>query len=78
MEQQKKRKPGRPKLAKGEAKRQIVPIRFNEADIKQITVAAKVSNQTVSAWVRGAVRESIGRAVTKPAAGSRRKHTGDQ
>lgn len=60
MEQQpKKRKPGRPKLAKGEAKGQIVPVRFNRADIKQIAAAAKASNQTVSEFIRSKINATL-------------------
>jgi hypothetical protein len=50
--QPKPRKPGRPKLAKGEAKGKIVPVRFNADDLKKVTSAAKSSGQTVSEWVR--------------------------
>ena len=50
--QPKPRKPGRPKLAKGEAKGKIVPVRFNADDLKKVMSAAKSSGQTVSEWVR--------------------------
>ncbi|MFI5086951.1 MAG: hypothetical protein ACHP7I_01025 [Terriglobales bacterium] len=54
MAQQKKaRKVGRPRLPKGEAKGQIVPVRFNGDDLKRIAAAAKASNQSVSEWMRG-------------------------
>jgi hypothetical protein len=45
-------KVGRPKMAKGEAKGKIVPVRFNVEDLKKVTVAAKIKNQTVSEWIR--------------------------
>jgi hypothetical protein len=45
-------KVGRPKMAKGEAKGKIVPIRFNAEDLKKVTAAAKANKQTVSEWVR--------------------------
>jgi hypothetical protein len=48
----KPKKVGRPKMAKGEAKGKIVPIRFNADDIKRVTAAAKANKQTVSEWVR--------------------------
>lgn len=48
----KPKKVGRPKLAKGEAKGKIVPIRFNAEDLKRVTTAAKANKQTVSEWVR--------------------------
>ena len=46
------RKPGRPKLPKGEAKRRIVPVRFAPDEIKRITASAKASDKTVSEWIR--------------------------
>ena len=50
---QKKRKPGRPKLPKGEAKSRTLPaVRFSDADMRLIESAAKSGNQTVSDWVR--------------------------
>ncbi len=50
---QKKRKPGRPKLPKGEAKSRTLPaVRFAASDIKAVETAAKAKNQTVSEWVR--------------------------
>ena len=52
MPMQKPKKVGRPKLAKGEAKGKIVPIRFNADDHKKVTAAAKANKQTVSEWVR--------------------------
>jgi hypothetical protein len=50
--QPKPKKVGRPKMAKGEAKGKIVPIRFNTEDLKKVTAAAKANKQTVSEWVR--------------------------
>jgi hypothetical protein len=55
----KPRKPGRPKLAKGEAKGRIVPVRFRAEDLKAITAAAKRSNQTVSEWIRSTLHAAI-------------------
>jgi hypothetical protein len=52
MPQPKPKKVGRPKMAKGEAKGKIVPIRFNAEDLKKVTAAAKANKQTVSEWVR--------------------------
>ncbi len=46
---------GRPKLAKGEAKGSIVPVRFNAEDRKRVETAAKAKNQTVSHWIREAI-----------------------
>lgn len=56
----KKRKPGRPKLPKGEAKGKIVPVRFAADRIKAVEAAAKASNQTVSEWVRSTIDATLG------------------
>jgi hypothetical protein len=50
--QPEKRKPGRPKLAKHEAKAKIVPVRFTGAEIERIAAAAHKAQQTVSQWIR--------------------------
>jgi hypothetical protein len=57
---QKKRKPGRPKLPKGEAKGKIVPVRFAADRIKAVEAAARVSGQTVSEWVRSTIDAALG------------------
>ena len=64
MEQQqtkskKPRKPGRPKLPKGEAKGRIVPVRFTGDDLKRIEAAAKANHQTISEWVRSTLNAAI-------------------
>jgi hypothetical protein len=53
------KKLGRPKLARGEAKGHIVPVRFRPEDLKAITAAAKRNNQTVSEWIRSIVHAAI-------------------
>lgn len=50
--QPKPNKVGRPRMAKGEAKGKIVPIRLNSDDLKKVTDAAKANKQTVSEFVR--------------------------
>jgi len=50
-----KRKPGRPKLPKGEAKGKIVPIRFTKAEAEQLVKAANRNNQALSEWIRRTV-----------------------
>jgi len=50
-----KRKPGRPKLPKGEAKGKIAPIRFTKTEAEQLTEVAKRNNLTLSEWIRRAV-----------------------
>ena len=60
MANQKKRKPGRPKLPKGEAKGKIVPVRFTIEAIKAVEAAAKARKQTVSEWVRSTIQATLG------------------
>jgi hypothetical protein len=60
MPKQLKRKPGRPKLAKAEAKGSIVPVRFSPEERKRVEAAAKANNQTISAWVRSTLAAAIG------------------
>jgi hypothetical protein len=55
----KPKKVGRPKMAKGEAKGKIVPIRFNADDIKKVTAAAKASKQNLSDWIRSTLHASL-------------------
>jgi hypothetical protein len=57
---QKKRKPGRPKLPKGEAKGKIVPVRFASERIKAVEAAARANSQTVSEWVRSTIDAALG------------------
>jgi hypothetical protein len=56
----KRKKIGRPKLPKGEAKGRIVPVRFNTQDLKRIESAARANHQTVSEWIRGAITNAMG------------------
>jgi predicted HicB family RNase H-like nuclease len=58
--QPKKRKPGRPKLPKGEAKGKIVPVRFGVEELERVYSAAKSSNQSVSQWIRSTLNAAIG------------------
>jgi hypothetical protein len=55
----KRKKVGRPKMPKGEAKGRIVPVRFTAEDLKVMEAQAKASNQTVSEWIRSAVNAAI-------------------
>jgi hypothetical protein len=61
MSQQPKkaRKPGRPKLPKGEAKGKIVPVRFTAEDLKAIETLARQSKQTVSEWIRSMLNAAL-------------------
>jgi hypothetical protein len=60
MPKQPKRKPGRPKLAKAEAKGSIVPVRFSPEERRRVEASAKANNQTVSAWVRSTLAAAMG------------------
>jgi hypothetical protein len=57
--QPEKRKPGRPKLAKHEAKAKIVPVRFAAEDIDRISTAALKANQTISQWIRSTLAAAV-------------------
>jgi hypothetical protein len=57
--QPEKRKPGRPMLAKNEAKGKIVPVRFKDEDLAKIAKAAKKSKQTVSEWIRTTLTNAL-------------------
>ena len=56
----KTKKPGRPKLPKGDAKARTVLVRFREEDVKRIETSARASNKTVSEWVRCTLIATIG------------------
>ena len=55
----KPRKPGRPKLPKGEGKGSLIAIRLNIEDHKKAAAAAKSLNQTLSQWIRDLVNTSL-------------------
>jgi hypothetical protein len=59
MAQPKPKRPGRPKLPKGDAKSSIVPIRLNAEDRKRVEAAARASNVTVSEWIRSTLAAAI-------------------
>lgn len=50
--QPKPRKPGRPKLPKGEAKGKVIGLRLSADEVKRVTVTAKAEKQTLSEWIR--------------------------
>ena len=60
----KPKKPGRPKMAKGEAKGTIVPVRFSPEERKRVESAAKAEakarKQTASQWIRSTLTAAIG------------------
>jgi hypothetical protein len=49
---------GRPPLPKGRAKR-IVPVRVKSNYLKRIDLAAKDSKKTLSAWIRGTLKNAL-------------------
>jgi hypothetical protein len=58
-QQNRKKKIGRPKLPKGEAKGRIVPVRFSAEEVKRITAAASAKGQKVSEWIRSTLNAAI-------------------
>jgi uncharacterized protein (DUF1778 family) len=55
----KAKKIGRPKLPKGHAKGDIIPVRVNPDDRKLFEKAADASeHETLSAWIRHTLREA--------------------
>lgn len=55
----KTRKPGRPKLPKGNAKAGYLRVRLTASELQAIEAAAKASKQTVSEWVRGKINATL-------------------
>jgi hypothetical protein len=49
---EKKRKPGRPKLPKGNAKAAFLRVRLTLDELQAIEATAKASKQTISEWIR--------------------------
>jgi hypothetical protein len=54
-EAKKTRKPGRPKLPKGNAKAGYLRVRLTAGKLRAVEAAAKASGQSVSEWVRGKI-----------------------
>ena len=57
--QPKPKKPGRPKLAKGESKAVMLRVRISPAEAKALEAAAKAKGQTLSHWIRTTLTEAI-------------------
>ena len=55
----KPRKPGRPKLPKGEAKGKIIALRFDPDYLKQIDAAAKTGKLNRSQWIRNTLDAAL-------------------
>jgi hypothetical protein len=57
--QQKRRKVGRPKLPRGDAKGRIVPVRFAADELREMEAAAHAGQRPLSRWIRFVVKEAI-------------------
>ena len=55
----KARKPGRPKLPKGEAMGRIVPVRFTADDLRAMEAKAKTAKQSLSEWIRSMISSAL-------------------
>jgi predicted HicB family RNase H-like nuclease len=55
----KARKPGRPRLPKGQAKGKIMPVRFTHSEAAAFARTAKAKGQTLSEWVRSTLTAAI-------------------
>jgi predicted HicB family RNase H-like nuclease len=53
------RKPGRPKLPKGEAMGRIVPVRFAPDDLKAMGAKARAGKQSLSEWIRSTIHAAL-------------------
>ncbi len=53
------RKPGRPKLPRGEAMGRIVPVRFTADDLRAMEAKARTAKLTLSEWIRSTVHAAI-------------------
>jgi hypothetical protein len=58
-QQKKTRKPGRPKLPKGEAMGRIVPVRFTAEALKAMGAVAAAKNQSLSEWIRSTCNAAL-------------------
>lgn len=62
MPAQRKPKPrpvGRPKLAKGQAKSSIVPVRFSSEDRAKVEKIATAQGLSVSEWIRRTIHAAL-------------------
>jgi predicted HicB family RNase H-like nuclease len=54
-----RKKVGRPKLPKGEAKGKIVPVRFTGEYLKAMEQAAKAGKVSLSEWIRSTIHATL-------------------
>jgi predicted HicB family RNase H-like nuclease len=59
-EAKKTRKPGRPKLPKGESKAKFLRVRVTPDESRAFEIMAKASGKSVSEWSRSILRAAIG------------------
>ena len=59
-EAKKTRKPGRPKLPRGESKGKFLRVRVTPDELRAIEKAAKQGGKSVSEWSRGILSAAIG------------------
>lgn len=60
MAQPKKaRKPGRPKLPRGEAMGRIVPVRFAPDDLRVMGEKARAAKLSLSEWIRSTIGAAL-------------------
>jgi hypothetical protein len=58
-QQKRARKPGRPKLPRGEAMGRIVPVRFTAEALKAMEAAAAAKRLSLSEWIRSTIHAAI-------------------
>lgn len=59
IEAKKTKRPGRPKLPKGNAKAVYLRVRITREESKAMETAAKASKQSVSEWVRSKLNAAL-------------------
>ena len=59
-EAKKTRKPGRPKLPRGESKGKFLRVRVTSEELRAFEKAAKQGGKSVSEWSRGILNATIG------------------
>ncbi len=59
-EAKKTRKPGRPKMPRGESKKKFLRVRVTSEELRAFEKAAKQGGKSVSEWSRGILNAAIG------------------
>jgi len=55
----KRRKAGRPRLPKGEARAGMLRVRVTSEELRAIEMKAKAKKQTISDWIRSTINAAI-------------------